>query len=81
MKEKKRKLTLRKEEISNLSNLSLKYVVGGTEATGTPRPTGGRPKPCDTQADCVTVCPCSGVGDSTGTGYPTETTDPTIQIP
>lgn len=49
MKEKKRKQTLRKEEISNLSNLSLKYVVGGNEATGTPRSTGRRPKPCGTK--------------------------------
>jgi hypothetical protein len=78
MKEKKRKLTLRKEEIVNLSNLSSKNVVGGTEATGTPRRPGGRVEPCDTQGDCMTVYPCSEDGVTTD-GRPTDDKEVTQQ--
>lgn len=70
MKKKKRKLTLRKEDIANLSNVSLKYVVGGTDDTITcpPREPGGRVEPCDTQVECITLDPCSG--DTAGGGGP-----------
>ena len=69
--EEKRKLTLRKEDIANLSNVSLKYVVGGTDGTITcpPREPGGRVEPCDTQAECITFDPCSG-DPTTGGGDP-----------
>jgi hypothetical protein len=65
MKERKRKLTLKKEEIANLSNLSQRYVVGGTI-----RRPGRRVVPCDTQDDCETLDPCSVDGTTTGGGDP-----------
>lgn len=65
MKQKRGKLTLRKEDIVNLSNLNQKNVVGGT-ATGPPRHTGIRVVPCDTLQECITIDPCSGDGDGGG---------------
>ncbi len=77
---KKRKLTLRKEDIANLSNLNLEYVVGGGDTvTCPPRTVGGRVEACDTQADCATVEPCSITTVPTG-GLPTDTKE-TIQLP
>ena len=61
MKKRKKKLTLNKEEIANLSNLSQTYVVGGTI-----RRPGRRVVPCDTQDDCETLDPCSEDGVTTG---------------